>query len=90
MHLGPVAVLQNTATIHVSYEDRAPKLRHYYEPNGTRLRGSQVSVRLLGECGHSFDLILGFHKGQTSIWYERIEDRCFGDPEFLTPELWRD
>jgi len=34
MHLGPVAVLQNTDTIHISYEDRAPKLRTTMIPTG--------------------------------------------------------
>ena len=67
MHLGPVAVLQNTDCIHVSYGDRAPKLRHHYEPNGMHWRGKTEpaaepllgtgDIQSLADLGNSFEII---------------------------------
>jgi hypothetical protein len=90
MHLGPVSILQNTDCIHLGYEDRAPTLRHHYEPHGASLRGSQIALRIVGECGHRFDLVFAFHKGVTFVWYESSPDCHHGDPAGPTRELWRD
>ena len=37
-------------------------------------RGSVICIPMNGECGHRWSLLIGFHKGQTTFWCERLAD----------------
>lgn len=50
-------------------------------------RGSRVETLIVGECGHSFTLVVEFHKGQIFMSAENCGTKSTpGWP----PELWRD
>ena len=44
------------------------------QPHYRQTRGAQAVVSLDGECGHKFDLVLGFHKGATYVAIDKLKD----------------
>ena len=69
----------------VTIVDKDKDTVHELPLEGTR--GSIVSIACWCEGGgHSFDMILKFHKGSTFIGYSQVPD----DVDYRHTELWRD
>jgi hypothetical protein len=58
----PVCGFEYTQVVDVALSDRGD-----YR-NGWDGRGKLLTVHFVGECGHSWDVCMGFHKGFTSIF----------------------
>ena len=57
---------------HLGDVDRRPG-NDNYEAEGFTGRGDVIATELHGECGHSWEICLGFHKGEVSI-FARLTD----------------
>ncbi len=51
-------------------------------------RGTQITLRFVGECGHEFDYVFRFYKGTTLV--SRFMRNLPSDRTQCPPTIWRD
>ena len=85
-HIGQVTVSQNCSVVRVGASDgqHLPLIEGFSQGGGGR--GSTVAIRMSCESGHEWELVVKFHKGNTSLFCNSVIPE--GSPEF--DALWRD
>jgi hypothetical protein len=83
IHLRDVHVKQNH-TLTLCHRDEADVL---HRRKGSDHRGSNVTIRFVGECQHTFSYTWQFHKGTT---YLTLHDVGILPQGHWPAELWRD
>jgi len=83
VHIRAVETHQNHTHVHVHGDDCDVTST----TAGSRNRGSSVTIRFWGECGHEFSYTWSFHKGNTRIFLHDVDKP---DPYVIPSLLWRD